>query len=140
MIKEISLPGEIIRINCACGVNGSISLGFSEAELFLRLRESDALPKTVFEYITIDKNLELVTLQSSVRFLPFSDYLIPIESLNGLISGSLEPSASTGGVNEDGLHQVAVVVEKIGSSPTTLNFAWEVNGTLEWVDKNENRN
>lgn len=81
------MPGEIIRINCACGVNGSISLGFSEAELFLRLRESDALPKTVFEYITIDKNLELVTLQSSVRFLPFSDYLIPIESLNGLISG-----------------------------------------------------
>ncbi len=72
------MPGEIIQINCDCGVHGRIAFGLSDTEVFLRLQDKYSELTDVFKYITIDKSLELQTLESRVDFLPMNDsFLIP---------------------------------------------------------------
>ncbi|WP_157805259.1 Kelch repeat-containing protein [Confluentibacter citreus] len=64
---------------------------------------------------------------------------IDIEPTNGLIYGTIDPTACTGGENNDGVHSVTVTVEKIGATSVIINFSWIVND-LGWFDKNENEN
>jgi hypothetical protein len=64
---------------------------------------------------------------------------ITIEPTNGLIYGSVDAIATSGGVNNDGVHNVTVTVSKTGSDPVFEDFTWTIN-ELGWIDKDENEN
>uniref|UniRef100_UPI0023798E79 HYR domain-containing protein n=1 Tax=Mangrovimonas aestuarii TaxID=3018443 RepID=UPI0023798E79 len=51
---------------------------------------------------------------------------INIEPNNGLIYGIISENASTGGINNDGIHLVEVTVSKPSSTPQTVQFNWTV--------------
>jgi hypothetical protein len=51
---------------------------------------------------------------------------LQIEPTNGLIFGTIDASAITGGLNSDGVHQVTVTVSKLGSTDATETFLWNV--------------
>ncbi len=51
---------------------------------------------------------------------------ILVEPTNGLIYGTIENSALTGGLNNDGVHQVSVSVAKPNSSTVNIDFTWTV--------------
>ncbi|WP_452228115.1 HYR domain-containing protein [Lacinutrix sp. MEBiC02404] len=51
---------------------------------------------------------------------------LQIEPTNGLIFGTINPSAITGGLNSDGVHQVTVTVSKLGSTDAIETFIWTV--------------
>ncbi|MBQ0786757.1 MAG: HYR domain-containing protein, partial [Oceanihabitans sp.] len=51
---------------------------------------------------------------------------LDIEPTNGLIFGTIDSSAITGGLNSDGVHQVTVTVSKTGSTDATETFIWTV--------------
>ncbi|MFD2542006.1 HYR domain-containing protein [Lacinutrix gracilariae] len=51
---------------------------------------------------------------------------LQIEPTNGLIFGTINPSAITGGLNSDGVHQVTVTVSKTGSTDAIETFIWTV--------------
>ncbi|WP_452225879.1 malectin domain-containing carbohydrate-binding protein [Lacinutrix cladophorae] len=51
---------------------------------------------------------------------------LQIEPTNGLIFGTIDASATTGGLNSDGIHQVTVTVSKPGSMDAIETFLWTV--------------
>ncbi|WP_313790931.1 PKD domain-containing protein [Allomuricauda sp. SCSIO 65647] len=63
---------------------------------------------------------------------------IDIEPTNGLVFGTIQSSAVSGGPNGDGVHNVTVLVNKPGSAPATANFTWTIG--QDWVEKNEDEN
>ncbi|AKA36092.1 PKD domain-containing protein [Flagellimonas lutaonensis] len=63
---------------------------------------------------------------------------IDIEPTNGLVFGTIQSAALTGGPNGDGVHNVTVLVNKPGSAPATTNFTWTVS--QDWVEKDEDEN
>ncbi|RBP29787.1 putative Ig domain-containing protein [Oceanihabitans sediminis] len=56
---------------------------------------------------------------------------LSIEPTNGLIYGTIDASAVTGGPNNDGVHQVIVTVSKPGSTDATETFTWTVLEDIE---------
>ncbi|WP_055392973.1 PKD domain-containing protein [Flagellimonas eckloniae] len=60
---------------------------------------------------------------------------LSINSLTGLISGTIDSSALSGGQNGDGLHNVIVTITKPGSAP--VNEYFEMDLQTAWVDKDE---
>ncbi|MEX0275483.1 MAG: malectin domain-containing carbohydrate-binding protein, partial [Flavobacteriaceae bacterium] len=61
-----------------------------------------------------------------------------IDNLSGVISGTIDAAALTGGPANDGVHNVVVTVSKPGSTPVNVNFDWTVSTASQWVIKNEN--
>ncbi len=63
-----------------------------------------------------------------------------VEPTNGQITGTVSPSALTGGPNNDGIHIVTVTATKPGSVDVTQEFTWTAtsNSGNFWFDKNEN--
>ncbi|MCM4164796.1 MULTISPECIES: malectin domain-containing carbohydrate-binding protein, partial [unclassified Arenibacter] len=61
---------------------------------------------------------------------------ISINPSNGQITGTVDPTASSGGPNNNGMHQVVVTVAKPGSAPASRVFSWNIAST--WINKNEN--
>ncbi|WP_418511578.1 malectin domain-containing carbohydrate-binding protein [Corallibacter sp.] len=51
---------------------------------------------------------------------------VHMEPTNGLIFGTIDESAVTGGPNSDGVYQVTVTVSKPGSLSKSVNFEWTV--------------
>ena len=51
---------------------------------------------------------------------------IIIEPTNGLVSGTIQSSAVSGGPNSDGIHNVTVTVSKPGSVPVEVEFVWTI--------------
>ncbi|MBC8767885.1 putative Ig domain-containing protein, partial [Arenibacter sp. BSSL-BM3] len=60
---------------------------------------------------------------------------ISINPSSGQISGTIAATASTGGPNSNGVHQVVVTVAKPGSAPASRVLSWTIAST--WVNKNE---
>ncbi|MEP3210725.1 MAG: BspA family leucine-rich repeat surface protein [Maribacter sp.] len=52
---------------------------------------------------------------------------ISINETTGLISGMVDPSAVTGGPNNNGIHQVRVVVSKAGLEDASETFDWSIS-------------
>jgi len=51
---------------------------------------------------------------------------IQINPANGVISGIIDPNAIVGGINNDGVHNVVVSIEKPGSSIESTSFIWMI--------------
>ncbi|MDX1766564.1 MAG: malectin domain-containing carbohydrate-binding protein, partial [Arenibacter troitsensis] len=60
---------------------------------------------------------------------------ISINSNSGQITGTIDPTASAGGPNSNGVHQVVVTAVKPGSAPSSKVFSWTIAST--WINKNE---
>ncbi|MDU8885505.1 malectin domain-containing carbohydrate-binding protein [Yeosuana sp. MJ-SS3] len=58
---------------------------------------------------------------------------IAIEPTNGLVSGTIQSTAVTGGPNSDGIHNVTITVSKPGSVPVEVEFLWTIK---EYFDLN----
>ncbi|NJB35376.1 PKD domain-containing protein [Croceivirga sp. JEA036] len=65
---------------------------------------------------------------------------ISIDSETGVVSGTVSASATAGGPNDDGIHNVIVSALKKGSAPATVTFQWTITADLVWIDKDENEN
>jgi len=63
---------------------------------------------------------------------------VSINETSGAITGTIDPSATTGGPNNNGIHSVVVTATKIGSAPSSQVFTWTISQT--WVDKDEDEN
>ena len=64
---------------------------------------------------------------------------INVEPTNGQLVGNIDPSALSGGPNNDGIHLVTVTATKPGSADATQQFTWSVtsNSANFWFDKDE---
>ena len=60
---------------------------------------------------------------------------ITIDSTTGLISGTIDSSASIGGPNGDGVHPVKVTMFQKDSAPISISFSWSILNA--WIDKDE---
>ncbi|WP_084418967.1 malectin domain-containing carbohydrate-binding protein, partial [Arenibacter certesii] len=63
---------------------------------------------------------------------------ISIDPSTGEISGTIAPTAASGGPNNNGVHQVVVTVAKQGSAPVSKVFSWAIAST--WINKDEDLN
>ncbi len=63
---------------------------------------------------------------------------IEINPNTGQISGTIGATASNGGANNNGTHQVVVTVVKPNSAPASTVFTWTIAST--WANKDENEN
>ncbi len=61
---------------------------------------------------------------------------IQIEPTNGLIYGTIVSNSATGGINNDGIHNVTVSVAKPGSATVNVNFVWTITNLVSctWND------
>ncbi|WP_339144455.1 Kelch repeat-containing protein, partial [Croceitalea sp. MTPC5] len=59
---------------------------------------------------------------------------ISIEPTNGLIFGTIDIGASSGGINGNGVYTVVVTVSKPGSLPLITNFTWTVESDQSDTD------
>ncbi len=58
---------------------------------------------------------------------------IQIEPTNGLIYGTINSNSATGGINNDGVHNVTVSVSKLGSTTIDINFDWTITDSASCV-------
>lgn len=66
---------------------------------------------------------------------------IDIEPTNGLIFGTIDSLARTGGPNNDGIYKVTISVSKPGSETVSKEFNWTITKALnEWFNKDEDLN
>lgn len=65
---------------------------------------------------------------------------VNIDATTGIISGTVEVTAASGGLNNDGIHQVVVTAIKPKSAPATQTFTWTVEVDILWTDKDEDEN
>lgn len=65
---------------------------------------------------------------------------LSIDEETGVISGTVDFQAASGGPNGNGVHVVRVSVLKPGAAPSTQVFTWTITLTLLWTDKDENEN
>jgi N-acetylneuraminic acid mutarotase len=66
---------------------------------------------------------------------------LDIETTNGHIFGTIDAAALTGGVNQDGIHDVQVTVSKPSSTPVTVSFQWTVTNVAQaWMDQTDDEN
>ncbi len=63
---------------------------------------------------------------------------ISINSATGQVTGTIETTASVGGPNNNGAHEVVVTAVRRGSAPASTVFNWNIAST--WVDKDEDEN
>ncbi|WP_396634844.1 putative Ig domain-containing protein [Maribacter sp. R86514] len=63
---------------------------------------------------------------------------ISINSVTGQVTGTIEATASVGGPNNNGAHEVVVTAVRRGSAPASTVFNWNIAST--WVDKDEDEN
>ena len=63
---------------------------------------------------------------------------ISINSATGQITGTIATTASVGGPNNNGAHEVVVTAVKRGSASASTVFNWNIAST--WVDKDEDEN
>ena len=63
---------------------------------------------------------------------------ISINSVTGQVTGTIEATASVGGPNNNGAHEVVVTAVRRGSAPASTTFNWNIAST--WVDKDEDEN
>ncbi|WP_232231212.1 putative Ig domain-containing protein [Maribacter sp. 1_2014MBL_MicDiv] len=63
---------------------------------------------------------------------------ISINAATGQITGTIATTASTGGPNNNGAHEVVVTAVRPGSAPASTVFNWNIAST--WVDKDEDEN
>ncbi|WP_394749386.1 malectin domain-containing carbohydrate-binding protein [Spongiimicrobium salis] len=65
---------------------------------------------------------------------------VTIDAATGVISGTINPGAATGGPSGNGIYTVEVTADKVGSSPGSTTFTWTVQGVGFWTDVDENEN
>ena len=58
---------------------------------------------------------------------------IVINSSTGEISGTVSPSALTGGPNSDGIHAVTVTASRLGSADVDASFSWTIEEIIDPV-------
>jgi len=63
---------------------------------------------------------------------------ISINSATGQVTGTIATTASAGGPNNNGAHEVVVTAVRKGSAPASTVFNWNIAST--WVDKDEDEN
>jgi len=67
---------------------------------------------------------------------------IAIEPTNGLIFGTIAPTAISGGIAHDGVHEVTITVSQPDEEPASITFAWTVTdpANAAWIDLEESEN
>ncbi|WP_321325261.1 Calx-beta domain-containing protein [Thiomicrorhabdus sp.] len=133
-IKENSEDYKVEITNYGTGGYEAVSLG--QAEVITTITDDDESPSSTPIVDQSDEDSDLITLDVSSSFtddnsLTYSATGLPpgltIDPSTGVISGTIDHSASQGGTNSDGVYTVTISATDGANPPTEQTFNWDVS-------------